>query len=169
MNRLRVVVIAAMLPLALAAQAPKAPAPLRQGDMWAAFAKYEAGLAKIVGAPKPAMAKMSDAPATRAEILAEMDRVFNECKPKFRFTPRPLKVYQESIDKHNADPKVRQTMTKLVRWGCVSTVGPLVTGPGDGLDTKQFGDALGFFILRMIELTHQPDPKWTPDLQGIGD
>lgn len=169
MSRFLTACLVFVLPLGLMAQTAKAPQPLREGDMYAAFAKYEAGLSKIVGAPKPVAVKLSDAPATRAQVLAEMERVFAECKPKFRMTPRPLKVYQDSIDKHNSDPKVRASLSKMVKWGCVSTVGPLVTGPGEGMTAREFGDALGFFMLRMIELTHQPDPKWTPDLQAIGD
>ncbi|MBX3110821.1 MAG: hypothetical protein KF857_02335 [Fimbriimonadaceae bacterium] len=167
MRRNLAVVVALALPIGLLAQTPRPSPPLREGDMWAAFSKYETGLAKIVGAPTPASTRLSNKVATRAQVLAEMERVFAECKPKFRFTPRPLKVYQDSIDKYNTDPKVRQSLAKMVRWGCVATVGPLVTGPGEGMTAREFGDALGFFMLRMIELTHQPDPKWTPKLQSI--
>ncbi len=167
--RLHTFFLLAVVSATSGAQAPTpAPSVLKQSDMWAAFAKYESGLSNIVGAPKATTEHGADAVATRAMVIAEMDRVFDECKPKFRLTPRPLKVYQDSIDKHNPDPKVRAILTKLVQWGCVATVGPLVTGPGEGMDNKQFGDALGFFMLRIIQLTHQPDPKWSPDLQSIG-
>jgi hypothetical protein len=57
----------------------------------------------------------------------------------------------------------------LVRLGAVARVGPLATNKSDTIDAPDFGDAIGFFLARMAEITHQPSSKWTPWLRDVGE
>jgi hypothetical protein len=59
----------------------------------------------------------------------------------------------------------RDNLEMLVRMGAVAKIGPLATGPGNVLTVPEFGDAIGFFLARMAQMTHLPSSKWTPALR----
>ncbi len=138
--------------------------PVTKGEMLAALGRCETSLHKVLKMPPPKARKGSSAPATRAEVLKEFNRVFAEVEPHFKVTPCPSLVDTAAIAKRNP-AKQRPTIAKLVRWGCVAPVGPLVVGPGETLTVEQYGDALGFFFTRVTGLTHMPSQRWTPYLQ----
>jgi len=111
---------------------------------------------------KPAL-PAADRPATRAEIVGEMNRLFRAAQPGFFFTPAPV-AHDASVFRIDAAQK--SALDKLVTLGFVAKIGPLAVGPQPGLTTKQFGDALGFFMARASQLSHLPNSRWTPMLQG---
>lgn len=104
----------------------------------------------------------ADRPATRAEIVAEMTRLAKASEPTFRFTPALAKY---TPARFKIDTAQRAALGRLVGRGLVAPVGPLATGPGPGLTPKELGDALGFFVSRLAQMSHLPSPKWTPMLQ----
>ncbi|MBS1712395.1 MAG: hypothetical protein JSS71_11785 [Armatimonadetes bacterium] len=103
---------------------------------------------------------------TRDEVVAELAKLFAKYNPKFRVTPRPGDVYPDVVDKFNADPKTRETLKMFSKWLVVSPVGPLVAGNSPEIGEEELGDALGYFFTRVMIYSHQPDPAWTPSLQG---
>ena len=105
----------------------------------------------------------ADRPATRTEIVLELDRIFRSASPNFRFTPAPTK-YDPAL--FRIDASQRPALARLVTVGCVAKIGPLAVGPTSGLTPKEFGDALGMFMARLAQMSHLPSPKWTPMLQG---
>ena len=103
-----------------------------------------------------------DRPATRTEIVAEMDRFLRAAEPILRFTPAPER-HDPSVFRIEADERI--ALDRLVTVGCVAKIGPLAVGPSTGLTPSQFGDAMGFFVARLAQMSHLPSPKWTPMLQ----
>jgi len=105
----------------------------------------------------------ADRAATRTEIVAEMARIYKAAASSIRFTPAASKF---DPAKFRIDASVKPSLSKLVSLGYVAPIGPLAVGPQPGLTTKEFGDALGFFVARLSQTTHLPSSKWTPMLQG---
>lgn len=103
-------------------------------------------------------------PATRSQIVAELSRVYQSASPSFKVSLRPVKVDLKAI--RVPDAATRRRLTTLIAAGTVARYGPLASGPGPGLTTSEFGDALGFFLARISELTNMPSSKWTPYLHG---
>jgi len=102
------------------------------------------------------------APATRLQIVKSLYRLYLSAKPKFKFTPKPVVFNPKRIS--IKDPAAHQYLEKLITLGLVAPVGPLAAGPTTSLSIDHFGDALGFFLTRIAELTHMPDNKWSPGL-----
>lgn len=121
-------------------------------------------LQKAIGSPL-GTSKLPDAnrAVTREEIVGEMTRIYAVLAPAYKFTPAPVK-HDSSVFKISAAQ--RANLDKLVTRGCVARIGPLAVGPAQGLTVSEFGDALGFFVARVTEMTHLPSPKWTPRLQS---
>lgn len=104
----------------------------------------------------------SDRLATRSEIVAEMGRLMKAAAPTIRFTPAPVR-HDPSV--FRIDAAQRATLDRLVTLGFVARIGPLVVGPSPNLTPHEFGDALGFFMARLAQVSHLPSPKWTPMLE----
>jgi hypothetical protein len=104
-------------------------------------------------------------PATREQVISEFHRLFSLAKDSFKFTPKKLKFDEKSITIKPKAPE-RAKIETLIAWQFVAKVGPLATSPKPGLNLYQYGDALGFFITRLADLTHTPSSKWSPYLQG---
>lgn len=114
---------------------------------------------------RPFLLPAGTAPATRAEIAFELNSMFTSLEPVIRWTRRPPRSYDAILKERNKDPRALSVMQRLVRFGLAGPVGPLVVGPKDSLTPRQLGDALGFAFAQFAAMLHQPDPKWTPDLQ----
>jgi len=110
--------------------------------------------------------KSKDGAVTRDEVVAALDLLFNKYQPKFRITPRPYDVYPEVIDEFNKDAKTRESLRKLSKWGVISPVSRLVANKGTSIAEEDLGDAMGYFYAQVMVYCHQPDPKWSPSLQG---
>ncbi len=104
---------------------------------------------------------------TRAQIVDELFDLYKTLEPQFIISPRPSPVFESSISKNNPAKKTQDRLKLLIEKGFVAPVGPLVVGPADGLTTKQFGQALGYFVANVGILTVISDPEWSPRLQGL--
>lgn len=100
--------------------------------------------------------------ATRAEMIAEFDRIMTLARPRFRGRPIRQVVDQPLIDGRNPAPETRAQLKRLIEWGFVGPVSPLATEPSQTLTPKQFGDALGYFMSRLADVTHTYDPRFSP-------
>jgi len=108
----------------------------------------------------------NDQLANRDEVILEMAKIFDASKKAIRFVPQPVK-YEANVFKVGQGAKA--PLTKLVSWGFVAPYGPLATGPKTTITVKEFGDAVGFFISRMSEVTHTPSSRWSPYLKAGDD
>jgi hypothetical protein len=131
-----------------------------------AFTRLETILFRLTGM-NPTLVRMpvGGAPARRVEIVARFDRIFEVLKPKFTFTPRKIKFDPKSIALPAAHPQ-RAGLERLIKWGCMSKGSPLATSKADAVKLGDFGDALAVFMMRVADLTHKPDPKFSPFIGG---
>jgi hypothetical protein len=143
--------------------APVGNAPVTAREAREAFGRAATLLLKVNGRSLGASGiPAAERPVTRGEVVAEMARLYNAAEPTFRFIPIAA-PYDPS--KFRIDLGQRPSLTKLVVRGCVGRIAPLAVGPGPGLTPSQFGDALGFFMARLAQMSHLPSPEWTPSLQ----
>lgn len=139
-------------------------APVTRGEVHAATARLEALVREVLRLPAgaaPAPAK-PDEVATRTEVTQALARLFRVAEPKFVYTPRPQKFDAGRVRKLPVAAD-QATLERLIRWGCVAPYGPLATNAA-GLTPKELGDALGFCVARLAELTHTPSSKFSPGL-----
>jgi hypothetical protein len=126
--------------------------------VWASVAK---GL-KISGSYKNALP--ADATAiTKDEVLARFESLVTEMTDHFKRSPRLVALrperYRKDMDKR---------FYPLVAKGFVSPFSPLTTGKNGTLTPKEFGDAVGILMVRLVDLCHQPSSKYSPNLMGGG-
>ncbi len=146
------------------AQAQSASAPVTKDEVRAALTKIEGPLQRRlkVQFPKAALTPGGQA-ASRKEILAEFMRLWKTSEKVFRFTPRPYEVYPEVLSQHNKGQTIAD-LTYLIKRGAAAPVGPLAWGPKDTLSPREFGDALAMLVRQITALSHDPSPKFTPNL-----
>lgn len=121
----------------------------------------------VLEKPAPAAAKKSNstAPATKAQIIQQLNALFELARPEFKYTPNKVPTNQAPITLPKTSP-ARPTLEKLIAWGFIAKVSPLATGAKDTLTLAEFGDSVGYFLSRMSELTHTPSIKFSPELMG---
>ncbi len=140
------------------------PQPVSKAEANKIFARVNLAIAKVVPGLRMSTTRLvGDKPITRQEIVDEFDRIFRMCKPGFKFTPRKVSYNPTLLT--IKDKPTRSKLQNLISWGCVDKVGVLATAKKDTVGVLEFGDAVGFLTARVAELTHMPDPKFSPDLQ----
>ena len=120
--------------------------------------------ARISGVPNKPTIVPGNAVATREEVILEMAKIVDASRKSMKFVPKPVKYDVKMFKVGSASS--RSALARLVEDGFVAPVGPLATGPKPGLTVAQFGDAVGFFLARITDVTHMPSPKWSPYLSG---
>lgn len=166
MKRAALACFTLMLSTAIFAQAP---GPVTRAEAAATFKDVETALKIFSGGKIKTFAPKWGAPgpASRAEIILALDKAFEQLRPQFKFTPRMVK-YDATLLRP-VDPAASKPLAKLVSWGCISRLGPLATNPTPMIGPAEFGEALGFMLVRLSELTHTPSSKWTPAMMyGYG-
>ncbi|MFN3730160.1 MAG: hypothetical protein ACK4XJ_10645 [Fimbriimonadaceae bacterium] len=136
--------------------------PVTQAEAAKIFGQMELALLRVVGVtPQPRKFVLNgDAPITRAMVAQEFHRYFLAAKPKFKITPRPVHFDPNHLRTRNKEGAVE--VETLVKWGFIGPVTPVAIGPEDTVDLRIFGDAVGFFLSRLAELTHMPSTKFSP-------
>lgn len=138
--------------------------PVTQREVAEAFQKVESAINRVIlKSSKAASAKkgVADKPATRAQIVREMNRLFEIGKSKFKFTPRKAPI-NRSVVSFPAGTTEQKMSIRLMEWGFVGEVAALVTNKAPGMSVRAFGDALGMFLARMADLTHTPSSEFSP-------
>ncbi len=102
----------------------------------------------------------------REQILKRLDEMVMLAEPKFKFTPPKVRFIPSLVTLKS--PAARQLAEKLVVLGFVDKAGSLVGSKADGLTVAEFGDAIGYFITRLAEMTHTPTRKFSPYLMPPG-
>jgi hypothetical protein len=106
-------------------------------------------------------------PASREQILRFLNELYSLIEPDFKFTPRRVTVRPERITIPRESP-VRQSLERMIEFGFVAPFGPLASSEKPTLSLTEFGDAIGLFLARAADLTHTPDPKWSPYMSDGG-
>lgn len=139
--------------------------PVTQSEASAVFAKAERVMKSVLQfkTPAPAFPKGASV-ATREQILNQLQAIFEVVKVKFKFTP-PKLPSAPSVISFKAS-KAKELALRLEVLGFIDRFGPLATSKTEGLSTQEFGDALGYFMARVAELTHMPSSRFSPYLSG---
>jgi hypothetical protein len=138
-----------------------------QAEAKAVFARAEAMLRRVTkSSAKVAPIGLKDASSlvSRKAVITEFGRLYMIAKPAFKLIPAPVPVNTQVLKA--SDAPTRELLTLLVKRGAVANYGPVAAGPADRLTVKQFGDAVGFFLARMAEMSHMPSTKYSPALMG---
>ena len=141
------------------------PQPVTKDEAGKIFTQVDDAFIHVMPKLKPAPPHLQGAaPVTREEIIGQFTKIFVATKPEFKFTPK--RVSYDPALLTVKDKSSRAELQTLIAWGCVDKVGLLATAPKDTMGVLEFGDAVGLFTARLAELTHMPDPKYSPDLEG---
>jgi len=140
--------------------------PVTQKETRAAFTRLEDMIRTVVDISGPVDG--SDIPdnnsaVTRDQVISEFTRLYHLAEPKYKVTPKKV-TYDEK--RFNVSDAQRDNLKLLVGMGCVGKFSPLATSKGSSLSIKELGDAIGFFIARIADMTNLPSSKWTPYLHN---
>jgi hypothetical protein len=138
-------------------------APVTRAEAGQIFSRASKLLAPVLGLTPTPSALTGTAPVTRDQVVAEMNRLFEWSRPKFVFSPRRV-THNPAV--FTVGQPQRGALGKLVSFGAIAPLGPLATSPRPTLTVREFGDAMGFFISRLCDLTHTPSrfsPQLMPD------
>lgn len=145
-------------------------APVTHREASAVIARMEQIIRSVVlrsSAKGTSKIASSNSPVQRTEIVKEFNRLFELCRPKFKFTPDMVSYDAKAFTVGN-DANMKAIAGKLVNWGSVGKVSPLVASSKPTVTVAELGDAVGFFLLRMSELTHTPSVKFSPPMMHDG-
>ncbi len=141
---------------------------LTQSEAEQLLYRVEGSLRKTTGLPPRTRQDRPNTPITKAQVLNEFMRIYQAGQPKFRVTPRPYRIVPKILAQIK-DPTAQNSARILALNGFLGPVGPLVMEPDAPVNAADYGRALGLFVSQFVRLTSQPDPRWTPSLQGLGD
>lgn len=142
--------------------AKKADVPVTEAEAVKVLAKAEKILVSVASTRAGTLAiKPSTKPVTRQAVVREFGRIFRALKPTFKVTPKMVVVKSRGVSITGPE---RKDLDTLVLWGAVGPYAPLATSKSKNLTVSEFGDAVGFFMARMADLTHLPSSKYTPAL-----
>mgnify|MGYP001771091022 CR=1 FL=1 len=96
---------------------------------------------------------MQAATITGPEAGQELMKLALRYEPKFRVVP-PI-------------PAKSDLASKLRTYRIFSPTGPIALG-AKTLNPAEFGDAIGYFLVRMADLTHTPRKAYSPSIMGNG-
>ena len=151
--------VLAFLVLAQTAQKPtykvrpkpavKTSAPVTRAEGRAVFVRLQRIADRALGGKKAAGEpgfSASASPLTATLVATEFGRLADRYRGDFRLVPAGL------------GPKPGVKALRLI-----SPTGPIAIGRAT-LTTGEFGDAVGYFLVRLADLTHTPSHRFSPDM-----
>lgn len=137
--------------------------PVTEAEAKLTFARIDNLIRAVLGPTKlsgtPSIGA-SAKPVDRIKVAREFKRRADALEPYIKFQYRSLPYEASRIRTANAAD--RRLIGELLARGFVGQLMPIASGPKDTLTTHQFGDAVGFFLMRAMDVTHTPSSKWTP-------
>lgn len=140
--------------------APAASGDVTRSEAVQVMAKVRRACREVLGvtvSPKPTIAT-GKVVVTRKEILEEFATIHRAAAASFKLSPQPVSFDAKRFTVQSS------SLTSLVKGGFVAKVGPLAAGKRAGVSPNELGDAIGFFVARLAEVTHLPSSRWTPYL-----
>lgn len=137
-------------------------APVSRSEAAAVFSRARKAIiaARVASISPKSTIPAGNQPVSREEVILEMSKIFAASKKSVKFIPKPARFDATVFKTGSAASKT--ALTGLVSWGFIAPVGPLAVGPKPNLSIRQFGDAIGFFLARMSDVTHMPSSRWSP-------
>lgn len=138
------------------------PQPVTKDEARKVLDKMSHAFVRVIPAVKPAPIQLAGKqPVTRAEIIEQFARIFEATKPNFKKNPSKASVNPGALTVK--EPAAKEKLETLIAWKCVDPTGPLATGNKETMGVLEFGDAVGLMIARLADLTHTPNPRFSPN------
>ncbi len=150
----------------IAAENVDTKSPVTIAEARATFKKLIANIPAVTGKPVPtSQGPLPDStkPITREDLLSEFDFIYNMVRPEFKFTPRAVWYDPKVVTVRSAASK--KILDRMIKMGFVARVCPLATSKTDTISLDDFAYTVGYFMNRLGELTHMPEPANTPILE----
>lgn len=142
------------------------PQPVTRNEAKKIFEKVGLAINRVIPAVKPVSVKLSgNQPITRTEVINQFAKIFDSARPQFKINPLRSKVDMSEVAVK--DPAARAKLETLIAWKCVEGDGPLATNSKETLQVIEFGDAVGLLVARLADLTHTPNPEFSPNPEPI--
>lgn len=125
--------------------------------------KMEKAFASALHLPEPKASSAKPGAITRGEIVLAFDQAFSRVKGKFTYKPQPQYFEADRLTLHGA---ALTSAERMIELGLLARVGPLVTSKKETISIEDFGDAVGYFMARVAELSHQPTTRFSPYLES---
>lgn len=139
--------------------------PVTRSEVSAIFRKVDQVVAKSIIQTKSSsnLPNSGAGNASRSEIISEFHRIYQQCKPRFKYTSNPALIERKLITIPGSDPS-RKMVENLIAWGFIGRYDPIATSKSTGMLPEDFGFALAQFLGRLCELTHTPSSKFSPTM-----
>lgn len=95
----------------------------------------------------------------KSEVLKVFVDIERSYTAFYKRAPRPYR-----FDPKRVASFVSADAQRLITRGFLPPYTAITIGKDDGLTTKEFGDSVGIFMVRLSDLAHLPDPKFSPQL-----
>lgn len=111
---------------------------------------------------KLSVGELGSSAMAREDFAIFLDKLAKACESRYTFSTARVPSLPSLASAKS--PQAKAAMDRLVRGGFTGRQGPLVSGPGPSMRLGDFGDAIGYFLLRLAELTHVPSSRFSPAL-----
>ncbi|MBS1705074.1 MAG: hypothetical protein JST40_04315 [Armatimonadetes bacterium] len=135
-------------------------------DFFTATTRLESAITKVlkVKATERSNTKQLSSLVTCDDLARELYRMKQFTKSAWTVTPNKKKLDAKFPIKTSKE--VSPLAVALIEDGFAPTFGPLTDmGPSEPLTITQIGEALGYFMARLAEITHVPSQKFSPELK----
>lgn len=143
--------------------APIGGAPVSRAEAKKTFARVESLMTQVIGKVKWSKSAIpaGAGSVTRFEVAREFARIDTDIRSNYKMRLKPIAFEPARV---RASGRDRELLSTLISKGLIAEFAPVAAGPKDTLTPLQFGDAVGYFTARAMELAHMPSSKWSPSL-----
>lgn len=156
--------VPAILFIAIVATGLAKDTPITQAEADHSIRKVCAHLKQVLGLPDAKVTiSTSSAPLNREQLVDRLTVLFSYIKPKIRQNVRPSSLGIKGLASGLSEPREKSLRT-LVNFGLVSTDSLLVKTNQARFTPREYGQILGGFLARAMDITMVLDPKYSPEL-----
>ncbi|MCC7102539.1 MAG: hypothetical protein IT206_05600 [Fimbriimonadaceae bacterium] len=138
--------------------------PISQAEADHSIRKVCIHLKQVLGLPDAKVTvSTSSAPLNREQFIDRLSVLFSYIKPKIRQNVHPLSLEIKGLASGLSEPR-EKTLRSLVNFGLVSPDSLLVKTNQTRFTPREFGQILGGFLARAMDITMVLDPKYSPEL-----
>jgi hypothetical protein len=101
---------------------------------------------------------------SREQVVKHLAKLYDLIVPKLTLTPPRIAFDRGLMTLKDTDARAKAE--RLAVLGFIDKVGPVVASKSPVMTTTEFGDAIGYFLCRVAEVTHTPSTKFSPYLKG---
>ncbi|MBL8059329.1 MAG: hypothetical protein JNK63_01280 [Chthonomonas sp.] len=144
--------------------APAQDTPVTQAEADVAIRKVYGHLRQVLNLPQAKFTpSQSKTPITRDQLVSRLSALHEYISERIQLKVRPTNADLKGLAPGLSEQRRRDIKT-LVMLGLVSPEGLLVKSPQNQYTPRELGTILGVFLTRAMDITHELDPKFSPEL-----